>query len=134
MRLPAAREGHSYRAAVAAAQRACEGEWLRAARRGATRLSLAVGGLLGQWHVVADSRLRKQISRVSTIWFDFAADALSKCPHVVGFLAVLSAPDRLQDLPVQQNLACVACKIRQHFKFAPRQRHVDAVYSCATIG
>src|SRR5207253_7441548 len=94
-------------------------------------LSRAAGWFLGRRHVVADPRLRKQIPRVRAVRFDLAADTLNKRPHVVGFLAVLPAPDRLKDLAVQKNLASVACEIRQHIKFASCQWHVHAVQSCA---
>jgi hypothetical protein len=71
---------------------------------------------------------------VSAVWFDLAADPLNEGPYVVRFLSVLSAPDRLQHLLMQQDLARIPRKIGEHFELAPRERHVDSVHSCATRG
>src|SRR6266849_6551894 len=87
--------------------------------------------VLGCRHAVANAQLREHIARMDTVRFDLAPNPLNVGPHVIGFLTVLSAPDGLEHLPMQQDLACIAREIRQHFELAPRQRHIYAVRSCA---
>jgi len=59
---------------------------------------------------------------------------LNEGPHVIGFLPVLSTPDSLQYLSVQQDLARITRQVRKHFELAWRQPHLLSVHSRAAGG
>src|SRR5258708_10305285 len=60
------------------------------------------------------------------VGLQFATYALDEGPNIVRFVAILGAPDRLEDLAMEQHFTSVARKIRQYLEFAPRQRDVLA--------
>src|SRR6266851_4332180 len=66
--------------------------------------------------------------------FDLAADSLHEGPHVVGFIGVLTAPDSLQYLAMQQDLARIARQIGQYLELTPREPQLRSVQTYAPRG
>src|SRR5258707_1634663 len=58
------------------------------------------------------------------VGLQFATYALDEGPNIVRFVAILGAPDRLEDLAMEQHFTSVARQIRQYLELAPRQRDV----------
>src|SRR6266852_5681321 len=80
-----------------------------------------------QRHAIADAVLGEQIPGCFKLGLDLAPDALDDCPDVMHFIAILSTPDRLQHLPVQQALSSISCKIRKHIELPLCERHIESV-------
>src|SRR4051794_831720 len=85
--------------------------------------------LLSRWHVVTHTRFCQQVPWPLRLGFEFSAQASDIRPQVIRLITVLSAPHRLQDLPVCQELASVAGQIREHLVLFLRQRNVSSFES-----
>src|SRR5690606_3694927 len=78
-------------------------------------------------HPVPDTGFGQQITRLLLVRLDLSADAADIRPDVVRLFAVLGAPDGLQDLPVGQHLAGVACEIGEYVVLFRCQANIDAI-------